>query len=55
MLVSESAPFRLLRQYPLLRALFMFTFRTRFEEIGIAFSSARGSIFYTGPLYSAAR
>lgn len=53
--VPDPEPFRLLRQYPLLCGLFMFALKTRFQEVGVAFCNAWGSLLYTGHLYNAAR
>ena len=53
--VPTPEPFRLLKQYPLLCGLFIFTLRKRFHEVSIAFANAWGSILFTGHLYNAAR
>lgn len=53
--VPDPEPFRLLKQYPLLCGLFIFVLEARFQEIGLAFANAWGSLLYAGQLYNAAR
>jgi len=54
-ILPPPAPFRLLKQYPLLCGLFEFALKMRFKEAGIIFANAWGSIMYTGHLYNAVR
>lgn len=51
----EPEPFRLLKQYPLLCGLYSFALKVRYQEIGMAFANAWGSVLYTGHLYNAVR
>ena len=53
--VPDPEPFRLLRQYPLLCGLFMFTIKMQYQELSIDFANAWGSVFFTGHLYNAVR
>ena len=53
--VSQQEQFRLLRQYPLLCGLFIFALKSRFQETGITFVNAWGSVMYTAHLYNAVR
>ncbi|KAL8915636.1 MAG: hypothetical protein Q9172_006818 [Xanthocarpia lactea] len=53
--VEQQERFRLLRQYPLLCGLFIFALKSRFQEMGITFVNAWGSVMYTAHLYNAVR
>jgi hypothetical protein len=52
---SAGEPFKLLKQHPLFCGLLMYGFKALFQEVGIAFSGAWGSIMYSGHLYHAVR
>ncbi|KAL8824663.1 MAG: hypothetical protein Q9191_004901 [Dirinaria sp. TL-2023a] len=51
--IPAGEPFQLLRQYPVICGLFMFALKMRFQEIGITFVNAWGSVMYAAQLYNA--
>ncbi|KAL8772294.1 MAG: hypothetical protein Q9209_002506 [Squamulea sp. 1 TL-2023] len=53
--MPQAVPYSLLRQYPLLCGLLTFALQSRFQDIGVAFANAWGSIMYTAHLYNAVR
>jgi len=53
--VPDPEPFRLLKQYPLLCGLYIFSLKLRFKEMGVTFANAWGSILFTSHLYNAVR
>ncbi|KAL8668933.1 MAG: hypothetical protein Q9168_006459 [Polycauliona sp. 1 TL-2023] len=53
--VPDSEPFQLLRQYPVICGLFSFALTMHYQEIQVTFVNAWGSLMYTGQLYNAVR
>lgn len=51
----DPEPFRLLKQHPLLCGLFLFTTKMQYQEIGVSFVNAWGSVMYCAHLYNAVR
>lgn len=48
-------PFKLLKQYPSLCGIWLFSLRYLMQDAGIAFCNAWGSVMYSAHLYNAAR
>jgi hypothetical protein len=52
---DSDEPFKLLKQYPSLCGIWLFSLRYMMQNTGIAFCNGWGSVMYTAHLYNAAR
>ncbi|KAL1963061.1 hypothetical protein VTN77DRAFT_8707 [Rasamsonia byssochlamydoides] len=52
---SAGEPFKLMKQHPVFCGLWAYSLKALFQEVGVVFAGAWGSIMYTAHLYNAVR
>lgn len=52
---AVGEPFKLMEQHPVFSGLWLYNLKILYQEIGVTFVGAWGSVIYAGPLYNAVR